>query len=179
MYKATSSSLPKPIVGQQASLPPLPGFLQRPLLSKDLQLREHAEARTLRGGRAAGGTTSTPVTSPSSASPSLPSVRRRAFGALPPWRRCTSTLEEVHLPPWRRCFHLGGGTSTLEEVHFYLGGGGAVGLRVNLPHTRTHPVVLDCEPKEDQRKHINCDEVARKGKKHPVICKPAVALSLS
>ena len=151
MYKAASSSLPKPIVGQQASLPPLPGFLQRPLLSKDLQLREHAEARTLRGGRAAGGTTSTPVTSPSSASPSLPSVRRRAFGALPPWRRCA----------------------------FHLGGGGAVGLRVNLPHTRTHPVVLDCEPKEDQRKHINCDEVARKGKKHPVICKTAVALSLS
>ena len=52
-------------------------------------------------------------------------------------------------------------------------------MRVNLPNTRTHPVVLDCEPKEDQRKHINCDEVARKGKKHPVICKTAVALSLS
>merc|ERR1712083_274090 len=75
------------------------------------------------------------------------------------WCWCTSTLEEVRLPPWRR--RCGG----LASEH--------------LPHTRTHPVVLDCEPKEDQRKHINCDEVARKGKKHPVICKTAVALSLS
>ena len=126
MYKAAYyPSLSEPIV-RSPPLPPLPGLLQRPLLSEDLQLREHAEAGSLRGGRTAGGTTSTPVAPTSSTSSSLTALRNFVDGAEPLPRE-----------------------------------GGAVGLRA---HTRTHPVVqLQCEPKEDQRKHINCDyEVARK-----------------
>ena len=83
MYKAASPSLPEPVVRSPA-LPPLPGLLQRPLLPEDLQLREHAEAGSLRGGRTAGRTTSTPVAPTSSTSSSLTTLRNFVDGAAEP-----------------------------------------------------------------------------------------------
>ena len=77
VYKNLGPTLALSFLGA-AVLPPLPGFLQRPLLPKDLKLRQHEEGRKVWGGRAAGGaaTHETAPTSAQGASPTLSTLEK-------------------------------------------------------------------------------------------------------